>query len=231
MRKTKVKGETLMAPVREKFEGDLKALQNKLTDLVKFADQALASSIEALETHNIELALKIIEDDTQANILYEEINEFAILLIAKQQPVAIDLRRIIIAIKIATDVERIADFAVNVAKSTIRIGQEPHLKPINNLKKMYDITSAMLKDGLISYQTEDTQLAKKVADMDDQVDDLYGETIMELFKLNNQKSDNLPQITQMLFICRFLERAADHVTNIAEYVFYLVKGKHYDLND
>lgn len=229
--KTKVKGETVMTPVRGKFEGDLKALQNKLTDLVKFADEALARSIEALETQNIELALQIMEDDKKANILYEEINEFAILLIAKQQPVAIDLRRIIIAIKIATDVERIADFAVNVAKSTIRIGQESHLKPINNLKKMYDITSVMLKDGLIAYQNEDTQLAKKVAEMDDQVDNLYGETIIELFKLNNEKSDNLPQITQMLFICRFLERAADHITNIAEYVFYLVKGKHYDLND
>ncbi|MCQ6273691.1 phosphate signaling complex protein PhoU [Bacillus sp. V3B] len=218
-------------PVRGKFEGDLKELQHKLTELVKFADQALANSIEALETHNIELALQIMEDDTVANILYEEINEFAVLLIAKQQPVAIDLRRIIIAIKIATDVERIADFAVNIAKSTIRIGQEPHLKPIDHLKKMHEITSIMLKEGLIAYQQEDTKLAKKVAEMDDQVDSLYGETIKELFKLNNEKSDNLPQITQMLFICRFLERAADHVTNIAEYVFYLVKGKHYDLNE
>lgn len=217
--------------VREKFEGDLLELQNKLIELVKFADQALADSIEALETHNIELALQIMEDDKKANILYEEINEFSILLIAKQQPVAIDLRRIIISMKIATDVERIADFAVNIAKSTIRIGQEPHLQPINRLKKMYEITSVMLKDGLIAYQDENTQLAKKVAEMDDQVDALYGETIIELFKLNNEKTDNLPQITQMLFICRFLERAADHVTNIAEYVFYLVKGKHYDLNE
>ncbi|KAA9026300.1 phosphate signaling complex protein PhoU [Niallia endozanthoxylica] len=217
--------------VREKFEDDLKELQNKLVELVKFADNALALSVEALETHNVDLALQIMDDDTKADILYEEINEFAILLIAKQQPVAIDLRRIIVAIKIATDIERIADFAVNIAKSTIRIGQEPHIKPISNLKRMYEITAVMLKDGLEAYKEENTQLAKKVAEMDDEVDRLYGETIQELFRLNSESSENLTQVTQFLFICRFLERAADHMTNVAEYVFYLIKGKHYDLNN
>jgi len=226
----KVKGETTV-PVRENFEKDLKILQNKLVELVQFAEKALAKSMRAFETHDIELSLKIIENDMTANILYEEINEFAILLIAKQQPVAIDLRRIIIAIKIATDVERIADFAVNIAKSTIRIGQEEHIKPIQRLKKMHEITETMLRDAVIAYEKDDIQLAKKVAELDDEVDALYGETILELFKVNNERSDSLPQITQMLFICRYLERAADHVTNIVEYIFYLVKGKYYDLNE
>lgn len=217
--------------VREKFEGDMKELQNKLMKLGQFAKEALAKSIKALDTHDIELALKIMDDDTKADILYEEINDTAILLIAKQQPVAIDLRRIIVCIKIATDVERIADFAVNIAKSTIRIGQEPHIKSIDKLKRMFEITEEMLKDGLIAFQDEDIQLAKKVAELDDEVDRLYGETIQELFQLNSQNSENVSQIIQMLFICRYLERSADHVTNIAEFVFYLVKGKHYDLNE
>lgn len=228
--KVKVKGAKEVV-VRGKFEDDLKELQHKLVELVEFADKALALSIEALETHNIDLALQIMDDDTKADILYEEINEFAILLITKQQPVAIDLRRIIIAIKIATDIERIADFAVNIAKSTIRIGQEPHVKPIIHLKKMYEITAVMLKEGLEAYKEENTQLAKKVAEMDDEVDTLYGETIQELLKLSSEKPEGLSQISQLLFICRFLERAADHITNVAEYVFYLVKGKHYDLNN
>lgn len=225
-----VKGDATLV-VREKFEDDLSQLQKKLINLVEFSYEALGKSVTALDNHDIDLALEIMDEDQKADMMYEEINDFAILLIAKQQPVAIDLRRIIIAIKIATDVERIADFAVNIAKSTIRIGQEPHLKTIARLKKMYEITGEMLKNALSSYKNEDLELAKSVAEMDDQVDNLYGETIIDLFELNKEHPDSMQQIMQMLFICRFLERAADHVTNIAEYVFYLVKGKHYDLND
>jgi phosphate transport system protein len=225
-----VKGETSVV-VRENFEKELMLLQTKLVELAHFSKKALEQSMVAFETHDIELSLEIIEDDRKADLYYEDINEYAVMLIAKQQPVAIDLRRIIVAIKIATDLERMADFAVNIAKSTIRIGKEEHVKPIQSLKKMHEITAEMLNDALVAFEKEDIQKAKKVAEMDDQVDSLYGETIIDLFKLNSEKSDSLPQITQMLLICRFLERAADHITNIAEYVFYLVKGKMYDLNE
>lgn len=217
--------------VRERFQFDLKELQNKLVELGNIADSQLKRSIEALQTKNVEMALEIMEHDDKADLLYEEINDFAILLIAKQQPVAIDLRRIIVAIKIATDIERIADFAVNIAKSTIRIGNEEHVKPIVKVKEMYEVTSKMLQLSLDSFIEEDIQKAKQVADMDDEVDALYGETIQELLRINQEKPDYLAQITQLSFICRYLERAADHVTNIAENTFYLVKGRHYDLND
>nr|WP_295972741.1 phosphate signaling complex protein PhoU [uncultured Bacillus sp.] len=217
--------------VRETFEEELKQLQEKLVGLVKFAYDALGQSIEALENHDADLALRVMDGDAKADIMYEELNDFATILIAKQQPVAVDLRRILMAIKISTDVERIADFAVNIAKSTIRIGQEPHLETISKLNRMYQISGEMLWDVLTAYINEDLRLAKKVADMDDQVDALYGETIAELFELNKQHPENLPQVMQMLFICRFLERTADHITNIAEYIFYLVKGRHYELNE
>ena len=217
--------------VRENFEKELTLLQSKLVELVRFAETALDQSMVAFETHDIELSLKIMDEDRKADRLYEEINEYAVMLIAKQQPVAIDLRRIIIAIKIATDLERIADFAVNIAKSTIRIGNEEHIKPIKRLKKMHEITATMLNEALTAYEKDDIQQAKKVAEMDDQVDTLYGETIIELFQLNNEKSDSLPQITQFLLICRYLERSADHITNIVEYIIYLVKGKYLDLNE
>jgi phosphate transport system protein len=226
----KVKGAAKMV-VREKFEFDLKELQNKLMSLGEFAEEALNKAIEALHTQNVDLALEIMDGDSTADILFEEINDFAILLIAKQQPVAIDLRRIIVSIKIATDLERIADFAVNVAKATIRIGKEPLIKPLNNINRMHKITIEMLNKSLTAFIDEDTKLAKKVAEMDDEVDELYGKTILELFKLNQETPDSLPQISQLLFVCRYMERAADHITNIAEYIFYLVKGKHYDLND
>lgn len=216
---------------RERFEYDLQELQKKLLEIGNFAEEALHKAVEALETQNIELALEIMDDDSHADLLYEEINDLAILLIAKQQPVAIDLRRIIVAIKIATDIERIADFAVNIAKSTIRIGSEPLIKPIEHIKEMYQISTEMLRMSLEAFNEEDINKAKKVADMDDQVDDLYGETIKDLLQINLQKPEFLPQITQLSFVCRYLERAADHVTNISEHIFYLVKGRQYDLNN
>ncbi|MDE3839604.1 phosphate transport system regulatory protein PhoU [Bacillus methanolicus] len=217
--------------VRERFEYDLKEMQNKLIELGEFANKALARAVKALEEKNIELAIKVMEDDTEADILDEEINDLAILLIAKQQPVAIDLRRIIVAIKIATDIERIADYAVNIAKSAIRIGNEPLVKPIEHIKRMHEITTEMLRMSLEAFNEEDVVKAKKVAEMDDEVDDLYGQTIRDLLQLNQQKPEFLPQITQLSFISRYLERSADHITNIAESIFYLVKGRRFDLNN
>lgn len=217
--------------VREKFQLDLEELQHKVLELGILANRELQSSIEALVEKNAELALKVMEGDIKADLLYEEINDFAILLIAKQAPVAIDLRRIIVAIKIATDLERIADFAVNIAKATIRIGKEEHLKSISFVKNMFEVTTEMLSLSLEAFHEEDIQKAGKVSDMDDKVDELYGLTIQDLLKLNHLENDKMSQMTQLSFISRYLERAADHVTNIAEHIFYLVKGRHYDLNE
>ena len=217
--------------VREKFNDELKDLQNRLIDLGNFTIEALGKSLVALETGNVDLALKIIEDDTDADNMEEEINDVAIMLITKQQPVAIDLRRIIVAIKIANDIERIADFAVNIAKATIRIGNEPLVKPIVHIKKMHEISTEMLRLALISFNEEDVVKARQVAEMDDEVDALYKQTIKNLLELNQKNQDFMPQIAQLSFVCRYLERSADHVTNIVEHVFYLVKGRRYDLNN
>ena len=215
-------------PVREKFEAGLKELQEKLTELGEFSIQALERSLEALETQNIEMALEIIDDDQKADNLYEEINDFAILLIAKQAPVAIDLRRIIVGIKIATDIERIADFAVNIAKATIRIGNQELVKPMIHVKKMLGITNEMLRLSLNAYNKEDTKLARKIAEMDDEVDALNKQAFVEFLEISKNKPEYLQQISQLTFVCRYLERAADHTTNIAENIFYLVKGRQYD---
>lgn len=216
--------------VREKFQEDLNILHAKLLELGNFAVNALNRSLVALENKDVELALQILEDDAEANILEEEINDFAILLIAKQQPVAVDLRRLIVAIKIANDIERMADYAVNIAKSAIRIGNEPFVKPIDHIKRMHELSLNMLKLSLEAFNEEDLTKARQVAQMDDEVDDLYGQTIRDLLTLSQSKPEFLAQITQLSFISRYIERSADHVTNIAENVFYLVKGKRYDLN-
>lgn len=218
---------------RERFDEELSQLQSQLIELNNFAKNAFETAFHALETRNVEEALKVMENDTKADILYEEIHDSAILLIAKQQPVATDLRQIITTLKISTDLERIADFAVNIAKSTIRL-KDTNLdmsEPINNIKRMYTVSMKMLEEGMNAFTTVDLKLAKEVAKMDDEVDDLYGKTIKMLFQINRDQPENINNVTQLLFICRFLERTADHITNIAENVFYLVKGKHYDLNE
>ncbi|MDX8364227.1 phosphate signaling complex protein PhoU [Cytobacillus sp. IB215665] len=217
--------------VRGAFELDLQVLKDKLVELGQLTDQALNDSIEALTTQNIDQALTVIDDDTPIDLLDEEINDFAILLITKQQPVAIDLRRIIVAIKVSTDVERIADFAVNIAKATIRIGEKKHIKSLDKIVKMQEHAIQMLNLAIQAYETEDVLLAKKVVEMDDFVDQLYGENIRELLELTKTNSEQMAQITQLSFVCRYIERIADHATNIAENIFYIVKGKRYELND
>lgn len=217
--------------VREKFNEELKELQKKLLALGHFSIEALGKSLEALESRNIELALKIMEDDRHANLMEEDINDFAMLLIAKQQPVAIDLRRIIVAIKIANDIERIADFAVNISKASIRIGNEPLIKPIEHIRMMHDITTNMLKISLEAFNEEDVMKAKQVAEMDDKVDNLYGQVSRDLLEINQKRPEQIAQVTQLSLVSRYLERSADHVTNIGEHVFYLVKGRRFELNN
>ncbi|WP_108670793.1 phosphate signaling complex protein PhoU [Peribacillus acanthi] len=214
--------------VRERFENELKVLKGKLIELGNLATDSLSKAFQALENQDIDTALKIIDNDTAADMLELEINDFAILLIAKQQPVAIDLRRIIVAIKIASDIERMADFGVNIAKSAVRIGKEPFIFPLDNLKKMNEITIEMIRLSLEAFDQEDVQLAKKIAEMDDEVDALYGENIRNILKLTNE---NQQQVTQLSFVARYLERTADHATNVAESIYYLVRGKHFDLNE
>ncbi|WAA12092.1 phosphate signaling complex protein PhoU [Fervidibacillus halotolerans] len=219
---------------REFFDEELRGLQDQLSELCHFAQRALDRALEAFETQDIQASQEIIDDDDKADLLYEEIIDNAIMIITKQQPVATDLRKIIMTIRIATDFERVADFAVNIAKSTIRLGKRTDpsmIGVLTNLHRMYEISNQMLIEGLNAFKEEDVKLAKIVAEMDDEVDRLYGETIKELFNIHQKNPDHINYVTQLLFICRYLERTADHITNVAENTVYLVKGKHIDLNE
>ncbi|MBY6035489.1 phosphate signaling complex protein PhoU [Fictibacillus nanhaiensis] len=217
--------------VRENFQLQLEEMKQAIVQISKLAEEALLQSVEALRTQDLDKALQIIENDNRINVLEDEINDLAILLIAKQAPVASDLRRIIAAIKISSDIERMADFAVNIAKSTIRIGTAELIKPLEELPKMAKHAIHMLTTATKAYIDEDVALAKELADLDDYVDETYGRIIQELLELMTKNPDHLTQITQLLFVCRYIERTADHATNIAESIIFLVKGKRYGLND
>lgn len=217
--------------IRATFQADLNELKEMILKLGNQAQDAVGQAIEALKNQDVDKALKIIENDTHLNILEEEINDKATLLIAQQAPVAIDLRRVIVAIKISSDLERVGDLAVNIAKSVIRIGSQQLIKPIEDIPRIAEVAKKMVADSLIAYSEEDVELAKNVAKTDDEVDEAYGRLIKELLELMTQKPEYISQITQLSFICRNIERVADHSTNISESILYLIKGKRYDLNE
>ncbi|MEI4800281.1 phosphate signaling complex protein PhoU [Bacillus sp. NPDC077411] len=217
--------------VREQFQYDLQTLQQKVIELGELAKQALEIAMEGLRTRDVEKAIEVIDGDYRMDNLEEEVNDFALMLITKQQPVASDLRRIFVSIKTATDLERIADHAVNIAKATIRLGEKEIPVSLQNLESMFKISIDMLQNVIQAYREENLTYAKKIAEMDDEVDELYGKAIREFISSIPNKPEAIGQITQLSFIARYIERVADHGTNIAENVFYLVKGKHYLLNE
>lgn len=215
---------------RENFAEQLAALNFQVMDLGELAKRALDQSIHALENQNVDLALQVIEEDAKINALDEEINENATWLIAKEQPLATDLRKIIAVIKVTTDIERIGDLAVNIAKSVSRIGEQKFLEPFVKITQMAVITQEMIDNILVAFNEKDIYKAREVAEKDDEVDEMYGVVIAELMGLMTKNPAYIAQFIQLSFICRYLERAADHATNISEAIIYLVKGKRYDLN-
>ncbi|MCA0986043.1 phosphate signaling complex protein PhoU [Guptibacillus algicola] len=216
--------------VRENFQEQLDEIKAQLLELGSLAQLAVDDSIKALKNQDVEKALEIIDNDHKINELEEEINEKVIWLIAKEQPLASDLRRLISALKISTDVERVGDLAVNIAKSIIRIGDKPFVKPIEEIPALAEKANNMLREVLSSFYEEDVNQAKDVADADDEIDNMYGRLVKELLELMTKYPDSISQIQQLAFICRYIERIGDHCTNISESVIYVVKGKRYDLN-
>ena len=217
--------------MRETFADDLRALHNKLIEMGRLTEVALQQAIESFQTQNKKLAMAIIDGDGSIDKLEEEVNDFALWLIAKQQPVATDLRRIVAAIKIASDIERIADFAVNIAKACIRIGGQPFVIDIRPFVLMHRLATDMVSTVIAAYDQEDVSLAAQIADMDHQVDEQYGELMKSLLEMEKTDKEALAQMNVLALVARYMERTADHATNIAEHLIYLVKGKHYDLND
>ncbi len=216
--------------MRHKFEEDLKTLQELIIELAEKTQKAVIKSMDAFRAEDIEKALEVIDEDDRINKLEEEINELIVVIITRQQPVAVDLRRNLTAIKISHDLERVADYAVNIAKSTIRIRDRQENLPLENIEKMHELGIDMLSRAVDAYRSEDLHAAKEIAEIDDQVDDLYGETVKFLMNSIADSPDHVTNLMQMAFICRYLERIADYATNIAENIYYLVKGKHYFLN-
>lgn len=216
--------------IRESFEKNMLELQNKMGEMVEATVVAMEKAFTALETQDMTIALAVIEEDAEIDELENEINQMATWLMAKEQPVSRDLRRILSMIKISSEIERIADFAVNISKATIKIGKTDSLLPLTSLIQMKDISMDMLKKALKSFVEEDIVLAKAVGDLDDHVDEKNYQNYKSLIDLIQQHPEQAEEIVQLLFINRYVERTADHITNMAESTAYFIKGQLFDLN-
>ncbi|MDF2791706.1 MAG: PhoU family transcriptional regulator [Neobacillus sp.] len=216
---------------RSKFDSKLTDLKEKLLEMESLAETAVRDSLSALINHDIEKANTVIDGDDKIDALEHEIHDRALLLIARESPVAKDLRTLNVALRVSSEVERMADMAVNIAKATLHIGNEKHFKEILDIPKMMDLALEMVSMSVKAYIDEDVMLAQRCAEKDDEVDKMFGILVHELISMVPDNPNATNQIIQLSFVCRFIERIADHSTNIAENVIYLVTGKTFNLNE
>lgn len=216
--------------VRETFHGYLKDLQQQILRMGSLVEEAIAHSVKALVTQDVVLAQKAIDGDDMVDDLYIKIEDQCLKLIATQQPMAKDLRRIITGLKIIGDLERMADHAVKIAKIALMISNDPLIKPLIDIPRMSEYAQQMVKNCLDAYVREDIELARSVGTDDDQVDHLHNQIFRELLTYMMEDPKTIMQATQLLFVSRYLERIGDRATNIGEAVIYQATGDRLDIN-
>ncbi|RMG03976.1 MAG: phosphate transport system regulatory protein PhoU [Nitrospirae bacterium] len=209
-------------PVRAE---ELEHLKEMLIRMGGLVETAIRESVSALVNRDDDLAKKVIEGDKVINSYDVKIDEECIRLLALTQPMAKDLRFITTAMKITTDLERIADNAVNIAERALELNKEPILKPYIDIPKMRNIASGMVRDAITAFINADKKLAFDVIVRDDEVDDLNNMVCDELAFIITQDPRTAWRAMKVTYVSKYLERIADHATNIAEMVIYMVEGR------
>jgi phosphate transport system protein len=207
------------------FDDELQQLKAKLLRMGGLAEEQIQNALRALITRDSDLAARVIEQDHRVNALDVEIDEDCIGLLALHQPAARDLRLITTAMKIATELERISDLAESISERAIELNREPQLKPYIDIPRMGHWAVTMVKESLDSFVGGDVHLAQKVMKDDDFVDDLMDQLFRELLSYMLEDPRTISRAIRLTFVAKSIERAADHATNIAELVIYMVEGK------
>jgi phosphate transport system protein len=207
------------------FHDELEGLKQTLLAMGALVEDQIRRVMRALVERDSDLAQDVIDRDRQVNAYDVEVDEKCVELLALYQPAAGDLRFITTAMKIVTDLERIGDQAVNIAQRALELNREPQLKPYIDLPRMADNAQRMVKESLDAFVARDTGLARRVCTEDSTVDDLKEQIFRELLTFMMEDPRTIPRAIRLIFISRFLERVADHATNIAEMVVYMVESK------
>jgi phosphate transport system protein len=207
------------------FHEELEALKQTLLAMGGLVEDQIRRVMRALLERDDALAQEVIDRDQQVNAYDVEVDETCVSLLALHQPTAGDLRFITTAMKIVTDLERIGDQAVNIAQRVLELNREPQLKPYIDLPRMAEKAQKMVKESLDAFVARDTELARKVCAEDADVDALKEQLFRELLTFMMEDPKTIPRAIRLILISRFMERVADHATNIAEMVIYLVEAK------
>lgn len=208
-------------------------------DLIKMSsmvEKQVYNCIEALRNQDEELAEQVIKNDNIIDEQQKDIEDKSIRIIAQNQPLATDLRIIFTAIKIVTDLERMADHAVDIAKLTKKMAGKQYIKKLVDIPLMAQKVQDMIKVSIESYINEDIDVAYTICKMDDEVDNLYNHIFDDLINCIDHKKSNgeqydFEQISNLILVCKYLERIADHTTNICEWTIYIKTGSYVDLNE
>ena len=215
----------LSAHTDKKYEEDLKKLRDDILYMGGLVENQIQRAVNSLVDRDSNLAETIIERDHEVNRLDVEIDDLCIQLFALHQPAARDLRFITTALKITTDLERIGDMAVNICERALELNVEPLLKPYIDIPRMAQISQRMIRESLDAFVREDTDLALKVCKDDQEVDDLNSQIFRETISFMIEDPHTINRAMKISSVSKYLERIADHATNIAEMVVFMVKGK------
>jgi phosphate transport system protein len=209
----------------KRYEEDLKKLREDILYMGGLVEDQIQKAVSSLVNRDSNLADTIIQRDQEVNRMDVEIDELCIRLLALHQPAARDLRFITTGLKITTDLERIGDMAVNICERALELNREPQLKPYIDIPRMAQISQRMIRESLDAFVREDTDLALKVCKDDQQVDDLNSQIFRETVSFMIEDPHTINRAMKIGFISKYLERIADHATNIGEMVVFMVKGK------
>jgi phosphate transport system protein len=207
------------------YEEELQQLRAKILEMGGVVEKQIGDAMISLVERNSDQAHEVIERDHTVNYLDVTVDEACTRLLALHQPAGRDLRLVMTSLKITTDLERIGDIAQNICERAIELNQEPPLKPYVDLPRMANWAQSMLRDSLDAFVREDTELALQVCQRDDFIDNLTARLFREMLSYMAQDPQSVGRATRILFLAKYLERIADHATNIAEMVIYMVKGK------
>lgn len=212
--------------LRHSFDQGLDDLHMDLLNMGSLVEESIDNTIYALKKQDVELARKILMNDDIIDDFEKRIEKKCMNLIARQQPLAKDLRTISTALKIITDMERIADASADIAEITIRMSGKKYIKPLIDIPKMAELAKIMVKKSIDAYVKQDIQLAEEVCASDDEVDVLFNKIILDLVNLMKNDPSTVEQGIDLMFIAKYLERMGDHATNIGEWVVFNVTGEH-----
>ncbi len=211
---------------RHSFDIGLEELHLDLIKMGSLVEESIDNTILALKNQDVELARQVFRNDDVIDDYERIIERKCMNLIARQQPLAKDLRTISTALKIITDMERIADASADIAEITLRMSGKKYIKPLIDIPKMAELAKIMVNKSIDAYVRHDIRLAQNVCASDDEVDNLFNKIILELINLMRNNPSTVEQGIDFMFIAKYLERMADHATNIGEWVVFNVTGEH-----